>query len=267
MSVRTFALASMVALAVAACARATYEGPDADLTDVDAAVDAAGIDADIDAPGSQCSRQPCSILPQCGCDDPSMPVCDLDFANPANGDTACRADSLGGDETTTCTRPSTCGPEHICVGRCARHCDDDDDCAGPGGLCILPILFQNQPIPGVKICTTDCDPSQEANATCPAGWACHLFREADGDRRWLTNCEAAPATGGELGDACTTSTTCKPGLDCFSDGMGGRKCFANCRCPGGDCSLGVCPPGTGTCRGYSPPAMVGADAFGRCFDL
>ena len=257
---RALLLMVFVAAAAAGCG-------DEDGATVDAAV---AIDAAVDAPvdAALCAREPCSILPQCGCDDtPVTPVCDLDFSQLATGATACRTDTAHGDETTTCTRPSTCGAEHVCVGRCAKYCDDDDDCAGPGGLCILPILFQNQPIPGVKICTTDCDPARADNATCPAGWACHLFREADGDRRWLTNCEPAPAQGGDLGDACTASNTCKPGLDCFSDGNGGRACFANCRCPGGDCSQGVCPAGTGTCHSYSPPALIGPDAIGRCFTL
>ena len=250
-----------VALGLGACGDDGGAAVDATVA-VDAAVDAA-----IDAPVA-CSREPCSILPQCGCDDtPATPVCDLDFTMPSAGATKCRADNFHGTETTVCTMTTTCGPEHVCTGRCTRYCDDDDDCPGPGGLCILPLLSQGQPIPGVKTCTTDCVPSDVVNATCPAGWACHLFREADGERRWLTNCEAPPSQGGELGDVCTTSSSCKPGLDCFSDGNGGRKCFANCVCPGGDCSLGVCPAGTGTCHTYAPPAMVGAAVYGRCFTL
>ena len=256
------AVVSVAWIALVACGDDAGMAVDAAPVPIDAAVD-----APIDGP-AVCSREPCSILPQCGCDDtPETPVCDLDLTMLATGETACRADNFHGGENTACTRPATCGAEHVCLGRCAKYCDDDDDCPGAGGLCILPILFQNQPIPGVKVCTTDCVPSNEVNATCPTGWACHLFREADEPRRWLTNCEAPPAQGGNLGDTCTSSSTCKPGLDCFSDGAGGRKCFANCVCPGGDCNAGVCPPGAGTCHGYAPPAMVGTETYGRCFTL
>ena len=183
-----------------------------------------------------------------------------------NGGTRCRTDAFHGTETTTCSRASTCAAEHTCLGRCARYCDDDDDCPGPGGLCILPILFANQPIPGVKVCTTDCNPNQAANPTCPAGWGCHLFQEGDGDRRWLTNCEGAPQSGGEVGAACSRSAECRPGLDCFGEGLGmGTHCHPTCVCPGGDCAEGTCPAATGTCHSYTPPALIGTTTYGKCF--
>lgn len=249
----------LAVLALAAC-----DGGGEDAVDAAALSDAA-VDAAVDA--GMCARTPCSILPQCGCEGtPTTPVCDLDFDNLAGGDTRCRADTFHGGESTACTRPSTCAAGHLCVGRCARYCDDDDDCPGPGGLCILPVLFQNVPIPGVKICTTDCSPMDAASAACPAGWGCHLYQEGDGARRWLTNCDPPPAMGGALGDACTRAQDCASGLDCVNDGTGmGRRCRPYCTCPGGDCTMGVCPAGTGTCWNYAPAATVGAVTYGRCF--
>lgn len=252
---------ALALLALAACG-----GDDGAVTvDAPIAVDAA-VDAALDAP-AQCTRSPCSILPQCGCEaTPATPVCDLDLNDLATGATKCRADQFHGTENTACTRSSTCAAEHLCVGRCARYCDDDDDCAGPGGLCILPVLFNNTPIPGVKICTTDCNPMDAVSAACPTNWACHLFQEGDGLRRWLTNCEQLPATPGTVGAVCARAADCAGGLDCVNDGTGiGRRCRPQCLCPGGDCTAGTCPAGTGTCWNYAPSATVGAVTYGRCF--
>lgn len=267
MSVRTFTLAALIALAVAACARATYEGPDADVTDVDAATDAAGIDASIDAPGSQCSRQPCSILPQCGCDDPARPVCDLDRNNLPTGATACRADNFGGTESTVCTMATTCAAEHVCVGRCRRFCEDDDDCPGAGGLCIIDLTYGNPPmnVPGATTCTTDCIPTQANNATCPSGWACHIYRESDGAQRYLTDCDAPPASGGGTGAVCADNGDCRPGLDCVNLNPGGPQCRPTCICPGGNCAAGTCTGGSGSCRGYTTPVVIGPVTYGACF--
>ena len=252
-------LAGLALAALAACGDDGGAGPDA-------GSDAGPDDAAIDAPESQCAREPCSILPQCGCDDTAAtPVCDLDFGNPGSGTTECRAGGAGG-ESTTCSEVTQCAAEHLCIGRCLRYCTDDDDCPGPGGLCILPVLFNGAPIPGVMTCTTDCAPSDVASPSCPAGWGCHLYREAGGNPRWLTSCERPPATGGALGDACETNAGCGPGLDCFNDGSGmGRRCTPSCLCPGGDCAAGVCPAGSGTCHGYTPAALVGTATYGRCF--
>lgn len=235
-------------------------------TDAASALDAPAVDAGVDGPGSQCSRQPCSILPQCGCDQAAAPVCDLDLNGLATGATRCRADLFHGTETTLCTRSTTCAPEYTCLGRCLHYCDSDDDCPGAGGLCIIPLDHNGAHIPGVMTCTTDCLPSQVDNPTCPTGWGCHLYQEAGGDRRWLTNCEAPPPSGGALGDACSQSIECLPGLDCFNDGTGaGRRCRPNCLCPGGDCTAGICPANGGTCHGYTPPALVGTATYGRCY--
>lgn len=255
----------MVSLAWVALAACGDDGGAA--VDAAIAIDAAiVIDAGIDAVGSQCTRQPCSILPQCGCDDPATPVCDLDLTMLATGGTKCRADNFHGTETTLCTRSSTCAAEYTCLGRCLHYCDSDDDCPGPGGLCIIPLGNTGGHVPGVMTCTTDCVPSLVANPTCPTAWGCHLYQEAGGDRRWLTNCEAPPQAGGALGDACTQSIDCGPGLDCFNDGSGmGRRCRPNCLCPGGDCTVGVCPAGGGTCHGYTPAALVGTATYGRCY--
>src|SRR4051812_13908058 len=96
------AMASLAWVALAAC------GDDGSATvDAPVAIDAGTVDADTTDAAGSCSRDPCSILPQCGCDDtPATPACDLDFVNPANGDTKCRADTTQATEATLCMRAS-----------------------------------------------------------------------------------------------------------------------------------------------------------------
>jgi hypothetical protein len=273
-----------VLLVLAACASAQQNnGNDSGSDDdgdggdePDAPVDATPIDA-IDA--STCPGTPCSILDQCGCEStPTTPVCDLDFQMLTTGATKCRMrnTTVVGDETQTCTMTTTCAALHVCVGgRCRKYCDDDDDCAGPGGLCIIDLTQGNppMPIPGAPVtCTTDCIPTQASNATCPPTWACHVFLDDptpaapdSGDERYLSDCLAPPQSGGGVGASCTGNQNCAAGLDCVTLNPGGTQCRPTCNCPGGNCAAGSCPTGTGTCRGFSPPVVIGTATYGTCF--
>jgi hypothetical protein len=260
---------------IAACASSRVEpdggGGDDDIDapdDVDAPTDAQEIDA-IDAP--VCSGTPCSILDQCGCEaTPNTPVCDLDFTMLTTGATKCRSrnTTVVGDETQTCTMASTCAAQHVCVGgRCRKYCDDDDDCAGPGGLCIIDLTQGNppMPIPGAPVtCTTDCNPTLASNPTCPPTWACHIFFDDpngvpdSGDERYLSDCLAAGA--GTAGAACTGSQQCAAGFDCVTLNPGGQQCRPVC-----NMATQTCPTGTGTCTGFAPPVVIGGATYGVCF--
>jgi len=266
-----------------ACASSRYAEPDAaggddgdgGATD-DAAVDGPGVDA-IDA--STCARSPCDILGQAGCEArPARPVWALDFTMLTTGATKCRArnTTVAGDETTTCTMTTTCAPAHVCVGgRCRRYCDDDLDCPGAGGLCIIDLTQGTppMPIPGAPAtCSTDCVPTAATNVTCPATWACHVFLDdptpatpASGDERYLSDCLAPPATGGGVGATCTGNQACAAGLDCVTLNPGGTVCRPTCACPGGNCAAGTCPASTGSCRGFNPPVVIGTATYGTCF--
>jgi hypothetical protein len=219
------------------------------------------LDAAID--GVPCARQPCDLYAQCGCAAPAS-ACDLDPNMFATGGTSCRTESTGG-EATVCTTQLTCAAGHSCVGgRCRTFCDDEGDCPGPGSLCILSVNAGGMTIPGVTMCTTDCVPTQAQNATCPTGWACHVYFDAAGSR-YLTDCTTAPATGGGAGAACTTSESCAAGLDCITLNPGGQQCRPTCVCPGGNCAAGTCTAGTGSCRGFTTPVVIGGTTYGACF--
>jgi hypothetical protein len=256
-------------LALAGCASANVNGgADADAGDGGDLTDAA---PDIDA--MSCARTPCDILSQCGCESASTtPVCDLDFNQLPVGATKCRASTLNGTETTTCMATNTCGPLHVCVGgRCRKYCDDETDCAGPGGLCLIDLTYGNPAmnIPNApKTCTTDCNPVAATNATCPAGWACHIYVEdptpgTNGDEVFLTDCNVAG--GVAIGAACTSNASCNPGSDCVTLNPGGNQCRPSCLCPSGNCAAGTCPSGSGSCRAYTNPPIIGGVTYGVCF--
>ncbi|MBK9037334.1 MAG: hypothetical protein IPL61_39850 [Myxococcales bacterium] len=257
-------------LMIAGCASGTVVSGDGGGGDGGGDVDSSGgdpdgpppVDAGVDGP--PCANSPCDLYAQCGC-AAAAPVCDLDPAMLATGATACRVDMFGGTEGTTCTRSSTCAAGHSCVGgRCRRFCQDDATCPGAGGLCILTVSTGATTIPGVTMCTTDCAPTSTTNASCPAGWACHVYFDQAGSR-YLSDCDAPPASGGTVGATCAGNDSCAPGLDCVTLNPGGPQCRPTCVCPGGNCAAGACAGGTGSCRGFTTPVVIGAVTYGACF--
>lgn len=257
-----FAVLALLFVGLAGCAQATVNGGDASPVDGPLPIDAyqTPIDGAVDA--AACVRSPCDIYAQCGCEATPGKVCDLDPAMLATGATACRDDLLHGDETLACTRNSSCAAGHSCIGgRCRRYCMTDDQCPGEGGLCVIKPTTGSQEIPGVTACSTDCTPTAATNASCPATWACHVY--VDATMRFLSDCAAAGSGG--VGAVCTNHNSCAAGLDCVTLNPGGNQCRPNCLCPGGNCAAGACPGGSGSCRGFTTPVVIGANTYGTCF--
>jgi hypothetical protein len=264
-------LLALVVATLAACASARTSGTDVDASTDDGSVDLTDAPPEIDA--MECARTPCDILTQCGCTNAQTPVCDLDFNQLPVGATKCRANLLDGTETTTCSATNTCAPLHVCVGgRCRKYCDDDDDCAGPGGICLIKLTYGNPPmdIPNAPAtCTTDCNPVATTNPTCPTNWACHIYVNdptpgTAGDESFLTDCAGQGGIG--VGGACPNGNSqCNAGLDCINLNPGGLQCHPTCICPGGNCATGTCPSGTGSCRGYTTPVVIAGTTYGACF--
>jgi hypothetical protein len=214
-----------------------------------------------------CPMAPCDIYLQCGCDGSQTPVCDLDLSRLLVGGTACRIDTLGGEESQSCTVSTSCAAGYSCIaGRCMRYCRTDDDCSGAGGLCVIHPTVDDQPIPGIAGCTTDCVPSQVDNSSCPDGWACHIYVDiSTGRDRYLTDCSPAPNSGGIVGSNCSLQSDCTAGLDCVTLSPGNQQCRPNCVCEGTSCNIGVCPAETGTCIGYATPVSIGDSIYGVCY--
>ena len=206
--------------------------------------------------GPVCAEDPCKLtIPQCGC--AAGEQCSLDAAGRAcipAGNTANGQECVGAE----------CGPGLLCiktaanVSTCGKFCDVDSDCVAPGGLCIIGLNDgAGNPIPGVTMCTENCDPT--TNIGCPAaGTACEVAQESAGQMRFLTHCTASGA--GQQGAICVTGADCAPKFSCFNtNNPAAVKCLKNCKAsaPNG------CPAGT-TCLFFMTPELVGNEEYGAC---
>jgi hypothetical protein len=141
---------------------------------------------------------------------------------------------------------------------CNKFCDSDADCAAPGGLCLIGLNDANQnPIPGVTLCTENCDPT--TNVGCPAaGTSCVVGQEQAGQMRFFSRCLGSGA--GQQNAVCASNVDCAPKFGCFNTmNPVATKCLKNCKksAPNG------CPAGT-TCQYFQPPELVGAEEYGAC---
>jgi len=159
---------ALVAASIGACAGANV-GP------VDSAPPGQS-DALID--GNGCATQPCSILPQCGCNGNT--ACDVDLVDEDGA--ACRPINAPGTETSSCTAPNECDRGFACIGgssfrSCKKYCSGDADCGAPRGKCIYTITNDNNvPITDVpKVCSSNCEPTDTTAAGCPSTMKCTLF--------------------------------------------------------------------------------------------
>lgn len=139
----------------------------------------------------------------------------------------------------------------VCVEDCAqtvcfRTCASDDDC--PGSSCTRMTTS------GTKICEvsyTTCDPhAQNGQQGCDTSRSCYLLSSTPapggGDR---TVCDCAMGEKA-LGEACTDSRDCFPGLVCpVSTAAGGGFCRQ--ACAPGLLTTG-CPLLSGGCHAYGP---------------
>jgi len=204
--------------------------------------------------GNRCATQPCDILTQCGC--ASLESCDL--SDTSTG-TACRGTS-GGKEGASCGAAEACAGLYTCVffgdkGNCTRYCANDADCIAPRGQCAAQLLDSaDQPIPGVLLCTSNCDPTAVSDPLCAAGWGCVPTNE--GSRNVV---ECLPAGTGTQGQACSDTALCAPGYSCIGPASGPSFCRRTCSPPANT----GCPAPT-TCAAFTPPFVVGGTQYGLC---
>jgi len=199
-----------------------------------------------------CAESPCKLVqPQCGC--AAGQACAIDGS--PQGTRICVAAGstpIGG----TCTG-NECVPGSLCVkttdtiSTCMKYCSTDSNCTAPGGLCIITLNDGSSgQIPGVTLCTENCDPS--TNTGCPvAGTACGLAQESMGQMRLLTRCGGSGV--GTQGASCVDDTDCAPTFGCFNAGT--TQCLKYCKVGGAAC------PGGATCTSLG---MIGNTTYGAC---
>ncbi|MEO7328344.1 MAG: hypothetical protein ABI193_07185 [Minicystis sp.] len=211
--------------------------------------------------GAPCPVDPCKVtLPQCGCG--------VDEECGINGNAvACVPAGDVGLGLQCGLQGQQCGPGLVCVqtgnqvSTCVKFCDKDAECQAPGGLCLLTLNDGNNgSIPGVTLCTENCNPAK--NTGCPvAGTACQLLRENGGQMRFLTRCGNAGA--GMQNGFCASSDDCAPKFGCFNtdpNDPNANACFKWCEVNG----VQSCPGGT-ICNALQTPILVGNVEYGVCF--
>ena len=207
--------------------------------------------------GPVCAEDPCKLtVPQCGC--PAGEQCSI------NGSTRACVPSGNTPNGQPCAS-AECSPGLLCASTgpnvtstCTKFCDGDADCVAPGGLCIIGLNDANQnPLPGVTLCTENCDPT--TNIGCPAaGTSCVVGQEQGGQMRFFTRCLGSGA--GHQGATCVSNVDCAPKFGCFTTtNPAAVKCLKNCKvsAPNG------CPAGT-KCTFFQPAELVGAEEYGAC---
>jgi len=212
----------------------------------------------VDSGGGSCSESPCRLAPpQCGC--PAGQGCYLDSSS-------ARICGTPGPETEgrACSGTTACQPGLLCIslastGFCSRFCSTDADCTGgAGSLCILTLDDgSGGALPGVKLCTQQCDPTSLSPSGCPSGLGCALYEETEAPMRLFTGCRPAGTAG--TGASCTNTDDCATGHFCADPAGLGDECVRYCRYPGGGCGSGQ------VCNDFSEPIVVGGVEYGFCY--
>jgi cysteine-rich repeat protein len=206
--------------------------------------------------GWDCTATPpgCDLVPQCGCGDGQK--CTLMGEVPA-----CTPSGFL-SEGAACTADVECAQGTMCVPgigsdvtMCYRFCAGEDDCFGPGSLCVVTVISGGTTVPGATLCSVNCNPVSSSG--CPSGTGCKLWQESGGAHRWLTDCSGAVGTG-RGGTPCADDYYCAPGFFCAID-AGLAECLEFCEYPSGYCDGGY------TCTRFTTPIRVGTVEYGYCY--
>lgn len=203
-----------------------------------------------------CSEDPCKLtLPQCGCADGE--ACVLQ-----SGGRGC---APAGDKAESEACADDCQAGHQCLANnspilqtpsiCMKWCENDDDCVGPGAICLFTVNGEDE-----KLCSINCDPI--SGAGCDAeGTKCDILRESMGAMRWLTTC--AGVGPGTQEAPCTNTPDCAEGYGCFNvtdaNMMTTQMCLRWC-----NTQMPTSCPANSQCASFQTPITVGALTFGAC---
>ena len=205
---------------------------------------------------NNCATQPCDILTRCGCG--SGDACDL---NDALNGTICRQATSTG-ENTVCNDATDCAPDYSCFDAgnsayCQQYCGSDADCGSPRGKCAYTVLDgANNLIPGLGLCSSNCDPLAQGSSACPPTWACDIDTIGSAAVN-VTTCR--PGGAATQGQACPNALECAAGLTCVDFQDGSTACQPLCA-PG---TNPTCPTNT-TCTAFTPAVTVAGVQYGFC---
>jgi hypothetical protein len=228
-------------------------------------IDAMSIDGAPDA--NNCTTQPCTLAPECGCDTSMEETCDIDRTTLSSN--ICRHVNTPGRETSTCAAVGDCDIQYTCLGdgACHKFCASNGDCGSPRGQCVIQVVDNNnKAIPGAVICSSNCDPLTSAASYCPPNDKCGIFTATfNGTDHDITDCEAAGAGGQDSSCLIAGSsppngddTKCAAGQMCTTLNNTTFNCRQICKYP-----TGACPIGT-SCIGFSTPLTIAGVTYGVC---
>ncbi len=215
-----------------------------------------GTDTSSSSTGSPCAEMPCKLVaPQCGC--PAGEKCTVN----GGGDRICAPEgaAVTGDN---CGVGNDCVAGSLCLttstmAMCRAFCDADDQCAAPGGLCVLQVADGNGGVWPAKYCSENCDPVSGAGCA-PANAKCEVAREASPGDRLFTLCVGVGAS--VQGASCMATADCAAGFGCFTLSDNSTKCLQWCK-PNNNPSCGA----NTTCSPFPAPGIViGAVEYGVC---
>jgi hypothetical protein len=177
------------------------------------------------------------------------------------------------DEATgrsQCTRAgplvqfNKCGSDNDCAAGtwcdkvssvCAKICQNIDDCDN-GGQCIRAIMSMGAPIPGLKICTSHCEPISAA--PCGENVSCVY-------RRDVTEFDCLGSEKVKEGVGCEFASDCDKGLVCATPSpMNPFNCARWCKPVGTSAPDNNCPFNANFCLAFGVLAEYEGTEYGIC---
>ncbi|MGZ3416609.1 MAG: hypothetical protein ACXWUG_10315 [Polyangiales bacterium] len=188
----------------------------------------------------------CGLFPQCGCSGSDN--CDV---HTTDGKTQCGPSGSAGFNEP-CTDFGQCQKGSSCIGGlCRPFCGSDSDCSG--GKCKTATYTPSGSttpvdVPGLDTCFTSCNPISPSGACGSQG--CALLDDG-------TSACVGAGSATTKGACGSDPNACAPGYVCVSTG----DCYKWCRVGG---SASDCSGTSGTCTGFSTPAMYMGVEYGVC---
>jgi hypothetical protein len=206
----------------------------------------------------------CGIFPQCGCTGTQN--CNVE--DTTSGKASCAASGAIPDwNNCSGNGDAQCAVGRSCVdGVCSPFCGAASDCPGSYRDCFQVVNSSSANIPGMKVCSSFCDPTNPQNAT--AGFmACgpNVNCYPGSDR--IPYCLGPTTASGTQGANCKNgsagdSTLCAPSYACVTISLFGTTVY-QCQ---QFCKVGVSGscPSSYTCSSFGTKQYAGAQEIGGC---
>ena len=203
----------------------------------------------------------CGIFPQCGCTGGKN--CNVE--DTTSGQASCAAAGTTPDwNSCTSNGDGQCGVGRSCVdGVCSPFCGAVSDCPGSYRDCFQVVNESSNNIPGMKACTSFCDPTNPQNSA--GGYtACGPNVGCMPGTDHIPYCVGPTLATGTQGKSCATSSAaddskCAPGYGCVGLGLGLYQCQKFCQVGvSGSC------PSSYTCSSFATKNYAGTTEIGGC---